>query len=132
MLKPLLSPIEVGLFLRGRFYGNNSIITLNDIGEDSLSLLCYTNNTQCCRTAGPVREWYYPDGSMVRVMGSGDDIYRDRGPSVVRLHRRNSAMMPTGVFHCEIPDASGTSQNIYVGIYPQGDGEITLPIFHTV
>ena len=58
---------------------------------------------------------------MVRVMGSDDDIYRDRGPSVVRLHRRNSVMVPTGVFRCEIPDVSGASQNIYVGIYPESD-----------
>ena len=30
----------------------------------------------------------------------------------------------SGMYRCEIPDARGTSQNIYVGIYPQGDGEI--------
>ena len=34
-------------------------------------------------------------------------------------------ILPSGVYHCEIPDASGTSQNIYVGIYPEGDGEIS-------
>ena len=33
----------------------------------------------------------------------------------------NSGTSPTGVFHCQIPDASGTSQNIYVGIYPESD-----------
>ena len=44
------------------------------------------------------------------------------------LHRDrfsfNRALSP-GVYRCEIPDASGTSQNIYVGIiYPLGGGEI--------
>ena len=43
-------------------------------------------------------------------------------PSAVSLHRR-SGTPPTGVYRCEIPDASGTSQSIYVGIYPQGTGE---------
>ena len=32
-------------------------------------------------------------------------------------------MMPTGVFHCEIPDANGTNQNVYVGIHIEGTGE---------
>ena len=41
--------------------------------------------------------------------------------SAVSLYR-NGGTSPTGIFRCEIPDASGTSQNIYVGMYPQGDG----------
>ena len=36
---------------------------------------------------------------------------------MVRLHRKKNVMMPTGVFHCEIPDASGTKQNTYVRVY---------------
>lgn len=97
---------------------------------DTGSLFCLTNSTTCCRSSdtpgvGGVGEWYFPNnGSAVsRVQGGGDSIYRDRGPSVVRLHRRDNAMRPTGVFRCEIPDASGTSQNIYVGVYLQGDGK---------
>ena len=54
----------------------------------------------------------------------GGSIYRNRGPSVVRLNRRNNAMMPTGVFRCEIPDASGTNQNVYVGVYSWGIGKL--------
>ena len=30
------------------------------------------------------------------------------------------------MYHCEIPDGSGTSQNVYVGIYRQGDGELKI------
>ena len=74
-------------------------------------------------------EWYFPNnGSAVRVGGSRDSIYRNRGPSVVRLNRRNNATMPTGVFRCEIPDASGTSQIIYLGVYLQGEGERYIPL----
>ena len=105
-------------------------MTLNDIGVDSGSLFCLTNNTQCCGSSdtpsgeGGVGEWYFPNnGSAVGTEGEHGSIYRNKGPSVVHLHRRNNAMMPTGVYHCEIPDANGTRQNIYVGIYPQGDGE---------
>ena len=107
-------------------------MTISDIGVKNNSLLCLTNNTQCCRSSdtppgeGGVGEWYFPNnGSAVGVGGAGGSMYRNRGPSMVRLHRRNSAMMPTGVFHCEIPGASGTI-SVYVGIYPSqglGDGE---------
>ena len=43
---------------------------------------------------------------------------------MVRLHHRNNATMPNGVFHCTIPDISGTNQNIYVGIYTPENGEL--------
>ena len=38
---------------------------------------------------------------------------------MIRLNRRKNATFPTGVFRCEIPDASGTNQNIYIGVYSE-------------
>ena len=106
--------------------GNNSIVTVDDIAENDGALLCYTNNKTCCKTNGltGTGEWYYPNKTMVSFgsYNRGGDFYRNRGPSVVRLNRRNNTTMPTGVFRCEIPDASGTNQSIYVGIYPEGSG----------
>ena len=134
----ITTPIEVGLLLQGYLYSNNSIVTLSDIGEDSFSLLCYTNNTQCCRyryypsARYTIREWYFPNGTNVNVKGAQGDFYRTRGSSVVRLNRRNSTMIPTGVFRCEIPDANETNRSIYVGVYPQEDGKINVYVFHTV
>ena len=61
-------------------------------------------------------EWYYPNTSMVRIEGTGDSFYRNRGPSVVRLHRRYDAMMPTGLFYCEVPDTNEVIQRIYIMI----------------
>ena len=55
-----------------------------------------------------MREWYYPNNmSMVRVEGEGGSFFRNRGPSVVRLHRRYDAMLPTGQFCCEVTDVNG-------------------------
>ena len=117
----LLCLTEVGILLKGRLYGNNDIVTIDNIDESDSSLLCYTNNLLCC--GNRQGEWYFPSGASVGTSGAGGNFYRNRGPSVVRLNRRNNAMMPTGVFHCEIPDASGTSQSIYVGLYPEGVGK---------
>ena len=41
---------------------------------------------------------------------------RSTSPGAVRLHR-NSEATTTGVFRCDIPDASGDLQSLYVGIY---------------
>ena len=50
---------------------------------------------------------------MVAVSNS-TGIYR--GPSVVRLHRRYSAMMPTGEFCCENPDDNDVNQRVCIMI----------------
>ena len=129
MILPLSSGFitGVGFLLNGVLYGNNSIVTLDEIGEESAALFCLTNKTYCCRSSdtppgvGGIGEWFFPNGNSVNNIGSGDDIYRGRGPSFVRLQRRNNAQT-TGVFRCEVPDASGTNQQLYVGVYPVNSG----------
>ena len=121
-------------FFNSATYNNNSIVTFSsgEASNDITALLCLTNNVDCCRrninSNGQVDkgEWYFPNGSYVRTHGSGDDVYRNRGPSMVRLHHRNNSMPPTGIFHCKIPDVNETYNSIYVGIYPEGYGSPIL------
>jgi hypothetical protein len=70
------------------------------------------------------REWYLPDGTP--VASDNSPFIKRRVSSAVSLHRDRFSFIvaPSGVYRCEIPDASGTSQNIFVGIYSQRDGEI--------
>ena len=101
-------------------YANNSNIHITDIGEgDCGALFCYTDLTECCRdsdTPGALGQWYYPNGSAVGVISDRLDFYVDRGPSVVRLNRRNDAISTTGQFCCEILDATTTNIRICVNI----------------
>ena len=113
--------------LDGRLYPNNSVVTLTDIGDilNGPSLFCLTPSTDCCSaTATPneatvTREWYLPDGRLPPVDTS---FSREQVSSAVKLYR-NGATSPTGVFRCDVPDANGTSQSIFVGIYPLTDGK---------
>ena len=57
------------------------------------------------------------------TQGSGHDMFITRGPSVVRLHRKSNSSMQVGLFHCEILDARGMDQSIFIGIYPNLQGE---------
>ena len=100
----------------------------NTLGDgDSMGLRCLTDSTQCCRrsdnpSTGALGEWYFPDGTLVRDgLVASRSIFRNRGPSVVRLNRRNNAQSPTGVYRCEIPDASGTTESIFVGVKSNGN-----------
>ena len=74
---------------------------------------CITDS-DCCTLPNRAGEFYYPDGTLVRTQGSGDDLYRNRGEGMIRLNRRNSATSPTGTYKCEIPDSSGATRDIFI------------------
>ena len=91
-------------------------------------MFCVTNNTKCCRKkytdpdVNALGNWYFPDESDVRFENS-NDIYKNRGLSVVRLYRKQNISDPSGIYRCIIPDSNDTDQNIYVGVYPLEQGE---------
>ena len=105
---------------------NNTVVLISAIGDTANQLVCATELDSCCGTP-PNRhaEWYYPNGTPLRTMGTSDSLYRTRrdadpGETVLGgalLHRRNNAMSPTGIYHCIIRDANSMDQTLYVGIY---------------
>ena len=114
----IYTPIRpVGLSLKfmlgGKTYLNNTIVLMSDIGEDNNALLCMTDKSDCC--SNPIGEFYYPNNSAVGY-SQENLLYRNRGPQVVRLNRRNNDLSPTGVYRCQIPDSSGSMQSIYINI----------------
>ena len=113
----------VGLTLNSMNHANNSIVTRTDIGTGSAALLCTTTRTGCCSSGDPETQWFLPDGSRVQNNG-GLPYYRTRSsnPGSVLLHR-NTQGTTTGIFRCDILDASGVLQRMFVGIYDSGTGE---------
>ena len=128
---------DLGFLLDGQLYCNNSVVTVTDIGRSFFmsALFCLTPSLACCsdsetpNAASVTREWYMPDGRSVTSLNS--PFIKTRVSSAVSLHRDSLNMAPSGVYHCKIPDANGTSQDIYVGIYPQGHGEINTFLFNS-
>ena len=106
------------LTLNGVQYPNNSVINIEAIGENGKALICQTNKRPCCATP-PYRagEWYYPNGTLVPVEGTGSAIYRNRGDEgQVRLNRRNDVIYPIGVYCCEVLDAQNIYRSTRVGL----------------
>ena len=118
----------IGLILNGVQYTSNSVVTITDIGTGSAALMCTTTFRYCCFSGpSPGTHWYFPNGTRVERFNTLP-YYRSRTdakrspPGTVLLHR-NPEGTTTGVFRCEILDATGAFQSIYVGIYTTTTGE---------
>ena len=108
---------DVRFSLNGTTYQNNSLVTLEDIGEGDDALLCMTDlNGWYIRG-----NWFFPNGTRVPSNGAQWDIYRTTGWMVKVLHRRRGGV--DGIYHCEIPDTAGVDQTIYIGVYTVSTGE---------
>ena len=114
---PLSIIIGVYFELKGERFDNNSVVNILAVGEGSSALLCKTNKQDCCGTV-PNRfgEFYYPHGARVSIYITGDGFYRNRGNQMIRLNRRDGISSPTGRYSCEIPDASGVTQKLFINI----------------
>ena len=101
--------------LAGQFFPNNSVLSLSEVGEGGGALLCKTNLMNCCGTVpNCFGQFYYPNGVMVPINSRANGFYRNRGDQIVRLNHREGITSPKGTFHCEIPDADGIMQNLYI------------------
>ena len=130
--------------LRGTPYPNNSLVTLEDIGDGGVNgLLCLTDVTDCCQrddTPSNINralgDWFFPNGTIVPNMvigfvGGGNsgtpiisEFYRNRDVSIVRMNRRRGGV--NGIYRCEIPVSvtqSVVNQTIYIGVYTTSTGE---------
>ena len=116
------------LVLNGTVIPNHGLVLLEDIGEsDTQSLLCLTNRIDCCRRPA-IGHWYFPNVTYVpnKIINEYNlqwDFYRNRGPSVVRMHRRRGGV--TGIYCCKIPDDNSVVQILYVGVYTNTTGQLT-------
>ena len=115
------------LSFRGVTVYNNSLIDINAIGgnTDQETLLCHTDNTNCCGTQQSIDgrvlgEWYYPDGIPVDNIRANqtDNHYfsASRSQSVIRLFHMVLVHPLKGCFCCELPDRHGSNQILCVNI----------------
>lgn len=109
------------LSLNGRVLVTNEDLTITDIGEGDRALFCFTDLSQCCvdESRG---QWLFPDGTTIPLDSTQDklDFSIERGSGFVRLNRKNNATSPSGMFCCEVPDATSSLIQICININPVG------------
>ena len=109
-------------------------MVFSDIGsnDDDTALLCHTNRPPPPGSQTSGGNWFSPDGTRVRSVGSTDvtvpGFERNRGPMLVRL-RRTDSDATNGIYKCKVKDNSETYQTVFVGIYINAEGKYS-PIFH--
>ena len=99
-------------WLRGTTYQNNSLVTLEDIGDDGYGLSCIG----ACYSS-VIRNWFFPNGTRVPSKVVGWDFYHIHR----EMQRRRGGV--NGIYHCEILDAMNVTQTIYIGVYTAETGE---------
>ena len=126
-----LHAVDVWFSLNNTTYRNNSLVTLEDIGENNASLLCMSNLTACCRS--PYSEnlsasgnWFFPNKIRVPNKNPNSTIYRTRSRSKrvakIQMHHRRGGV--EGIYRCEIPDSMNALQTIYIGVYNTSTGKV--------
>ena len=108
---------------RGVAYQNNSLVTLEDIGEGGDALFCVTDQPACCKprvNVPAIGNWYFPNGTRVVSSGAQWDFHRTRDQSMVLLRRRRGG--DNGIYSCVLPDAMNVTQTIYIGVYTPSAG----------
>ena len=115
----------VSLLWRSMQYPNKSIVNIEDVGEGVDAVACQTDSLHCCRVYR-IGEWYYPNGSIVPIEGEEAIFYHNRNDEgLVLLNRRpwTRETASTGLFCCELPDASDIIQimTLCIGLLPTGN-----------
>ena len=117
----------------GDILPNHAYVDLTTVGEFiSDTVRCNTDLSTCCVGDDNFHrgELYFPNGSVLSASGAGGNIYRSRGDLVIYLHRRNDAMSPSGIYHCEIETMAVndndtdtiTGETVYVALYLPNEG----------
>jgi len=94
--------LELHFRFSGEILRNNSVLVLEDIGENDGGLLCVSDNNEY---------------SLVPVNRIGHDLWRNRGSTFIRLNRRITASLPAyGSYKCEVPYGQNTQRSIYISL----------------
>ena len=119
----------------GQTLTNHSYVnlTLRNMSKDLL-VKCHTDLMTCCNSANIHQgDWYFPNGERVKLKEDGVNIYKKRGNKQVSILQKNDAIIPSGIFRCDVPTSNTENDSLvikndtlYVGLYTRGGINIIL------
>ena len=119
---------------------NLPYVDLTLVGTDNSdpgnTVRCITDLSTCCSNGqgGHRGDWYFPAGDRLPLPSLGLDIFEWRSYQRVNLRRRNNAMGPSGIYHCEVPTVAVLSvgETVYVGLYASGGNELINGVYNYI
>ena len=109
--------------MRGEIVSADGQLDIQNIGEREDALLCVTPFKDCCKVKKRGEFYNIRDGAALTVPKRGENksLYRNRGPSVVRLNRRKSGEDVVGdiagLYRCCMPDGCGDEKCIEITLF---------------
>ena len=117
---------EVTLEYGSHQESNNTLITMDSIGEEENILFCSTDRGDCCTDEFSITgSWFLPNRSKIHVPSSRNNtqsLLITLGNQTIGLNITNNPEMPTGIYHCEMMDRENVTYHLYAGIYPENEG----------
>ena len=129
----------------GEILLNHSYVDLSLVGEDNSdpgnTVKCITDLESCCSDrqneifgTDHRGNWFAPGrDTRLPFPKEGGDIYENHGDQESELYRRNNAVMPFGIYRCDIPTNAVHDDNIqlvresvFVGLYVSGGNNHAL------
>ena len=108
---------------------NHSYVNLNLRNmSNNLLVKCHTDLMTCCNSSNIHQgDWYFPNGERVKLKEDGVNIYKKCGNKQVSILHKNDAIIPSGIFRCDIPTSNTENDSLvvknntlYVGLYTSG------------
>ena len=103
---------------------NNTLLTVDNIGETERALLCSTDRKE----SNGYGNWFLPNGLRINsTVNDSQSLYVSSKYQAIQLNHVNNSNvdeLPTGVYHCEMMDKKNVTHSLFVGIYPQNEGTI--------
>ena len=122
--------IDVVLVHEGELIPNNSVISLESLGDSNVTrLLCVTTQPFCCDT-NRSGNWFPPSEGSGPLDSSPNSLrlYQSWGDDQsIQLNRPSGLnSIERGLYRCEVPDMDSIVQNLYIGIYSPDEGKLLL------
>ena len=115
-------------FMRQKLTNHSYVnLTLRNMSIDLL-VGCHTDLMTCCNSTDIHQgDWYFPNGERVKLEKDRFNIYKRCGAKQVSILHKNDAIIPSGIFRCDIPTSNAENDSLviknntlYVGLYTSG------------
>ena len=97
-------------------------MAISGLGTDEVALVCRTNQPGCCSEGNITGGWFDPSGTIIEFnSSSAQGFYSSGGSQEIQLIR-GTGVPAEGIYTCQVPNDSSSTQTVFVGLYNEDGG----------